>query len=90
MLFNQHYLVFTVHADICPQFWCVIYTAQKTQSWTEFWNSIFKSQNLGVIIAWTPPPFCRGGGVEPPTKFSKRGGLTESQFLEGDCLERGG
>ena len=28
-----------------------------------------------------PPPLCRGG--EPPTKFSKRGGLTEPQLLEG-------
>ena len=26
-----------------------------------------------------------GGGVEPPTKFSKREGFTESQFLEGVC-----
>ena len=31
-----------------------------------------------------------GGGIEPPTKFSKRGGLTGSQFLEGGCRERGG
>ena len=32
------------------------------------------------------PPFMlgggRGGGVEPPTKFSKRGGLTGPQLLE--------
>ena len=34
------------------------------------------------------PPFCRG--VEPPTKFSKRGGLTEPQFLQGGCWEIGG
>ena len=26
-----------------------------------------------------------GGGVEPPTKFSKRGGLIGSQRLEGGC-----
>ena len=32
---------------------------------------------------------CRG--AEPPTKISKKGGgLTGSQFSEGDCLERGG
>ena len=31
-----------------------------------------------------------GGGVEPPTKFSKRGGLTRSQLLERSCWERGG
>ena len=32
----------------------------------------------------------RGGGVEPPAKFSKSGGLIVSQFLEGGCWERGG
>ena len=38
-----------------------------------------------------PPPFFQGEGeVEPPTKFSKRAGLTGSQLLEGDCWERGG
>ena len=26
-----------------------------------------------------------GGGVKPPTKFSKRGGLTGPQLLEGGC-----
>ena len=31
-------------------------------------------------------PFCWGGRVEPPTTFSKVGGLTISQFLEGACL----
>ena len=31
-----------------------------------------------------------GGGVEPPTKFSKRGGLAGPQLLEGGCWERGG
>ena len=35
-----------------------------------------------------PPPFLLLG-VEPPTKFSKRGVLTGSQFLERDCWERG-
>ena len=30
-----------------------------------------------------------GGGVEPPTKFSKRGGLTAPQLLEEGCWERG-
>ena len=27
---------------------------------------------------------------DPPTNFSKRGGLAGSQFLEGGCWERGG
>ena len=31
-----------------------------------------------------------GGGVEPPTKFFKKGSVTGSQFLEGGCWERGG
>ena len=30
----------------------------------------------------TPPPLS-AGGVEPPTKFSKRGGLTGPQLLQG-------
>ena len=30
-----------------------------------------------------------GGEAEPPTKFSKTGGLTESQFLERGSWERG-
>ena len=39
-----------------------------------------------------PPPLSAGGGgIEPPTKFSKRGsGLTGFQLLEGGCWERGG
>ena len=40
------------------------------------------------FILCTPTPFCRG--VEPPTKFSKRGGLTGAQLLEGGCWEIGG
>ena len=30
-----------------------------------------------------------GAGVEPPTKFSKRGGLAGPPFLDGSCWERG-
>ena len=38
-----------------------------------------------------PPLFVGGGRVEPPTKFSKRGGgLTGPQLLKGGCWERGG
>ena len=33
---------------------------------------------------------CHFQNVEHPTKFSKRGGLAGSQFLEGDYWERGG
>ena len=35
------------------------------------------------------PPFFLLGGVEPPTKKKRGGGLTEPQFLEGVCWERG-
>ena len=36
-------------------------------------------------------PLSAGGvGVEPPTKFSKRGGLTRPQFLEGVAGKEGG
>ena len=35
------------------------------------------------------PPCAQGGGVEPPTKFSKRGGLTGSQLLQEGSWERG-
>ena len=42
----------------------------------------------------TPTPFSAGGrgvgGGEPPIKFSKRGGLSGPQLLEGCCWERGG
>ena len=38
----------------------------------------------------TPSAAGRGGGVEPPTKFSKIGALRGSQILEWCCRERGG
>ena len=50
---------------------------------------IISSKNL--VGGSPPPPFCRGwGGVEPPTKFSKRGGrLRWPQLLEGGDFFRG-
>ena len=39
------------------------------------------------IVVCTPPPFCRG--VEPPTKFSERWGLTGPQLLEGVTRKEG-
>ena len=35
-------------------------------------------------------PHLSAEGVELPTKFSKRGGLTGFQFLEEGCWEKGG
>ena len=35
------------------------------------------------------PLYAAGGGDEPPTNFSKRGGLTGPQLLEVDFRERG-
>ena len=32
-----------------------------------------------------PPLYAEVGGVKPPTKFSKRWGLTGPQLLEGGC-----
>ena len=55
-----------------------------------------KLQKLKKIISanaqWAPPLSAGGGGegVEPPTKFSKREGLTGTQLLEEGCWERGG
>ena len=49
---------------------------------------------LCILIHSVHPPHSAGGRggvrVEPPTKFSKSGGLAGSQFLEGGCLETGG
>ena len=42
------------------------------------------------FIVGTPPLSAERGGVEPPTKFSKRGVLTGTQILEGCCWEREG
>ena len=42
--------------------------------------------NINIAISLNPR-FLLGGGGEPPTKFSKRGSLTGSQFLEGGCWE---
>ena len=50
-----------------------------------FWMAL--SIQLIHISGWI---FLLGGRGEPPTKFSKRGGLTEPQFLEGRYWERGG
>ena len=46
-----------------------------------------------LFIVDTPPPPhpLSEGEIEPPTKFSKRGGgLTGLQLLEGGCWQRGG
>ena len=39
-------------------------------------------------IVYTPAPFCRG--VEPPTKFSKKGGLDGSSAFRGELLGKRG
>ena len=55
--------------------------------------------NNYMILSWcapTPPPVSAGGGagrgdgVEPTTKFSKRGRLDRISVFRGGCLERGG
>ena len=61
------------------------------------WN-LDPSNSVFVCEQWVEMGWVRGGhsvhplsavGVEPPTKFSKRGGLTRPQLLEGGCWERG-
>ena len=54
-------------------------TAKNDSKW-------FHNLQKGVC---TPTPFCRRWEVEPPTKFSKRGALTGSQFLEGVTFFQG-
>ena len=44
--------------------------------------------NSETIVCTTPSP-PSAGGIEPLTKFSKRGGLTGPQLSEGGCWERG-
>ena len=52
---------------------------------------MIKQTNLpNVVLIVCTPPFLQGGGGKPPTKFSKRGGLTGPTLLEGGCWERGG
>ena len=58
-------------------------------------NSVFVCVQW-VVCGWVrgghsvhPPPFMLGGGVEPPTKFLKRAGLTGRQLLEEGFWEKG-
>ena len=44
----------------------------------------------GFIVCTSPPPVLLGRGVEPPTKFSKRGSFTGPQPLEGVAGKEGG
>ena len=50
-----------------------------------------KNKKLYIHNVHTPPPFCKGGEVEPLTKFSKwgGGGLTGTQLLEGGTGKEG-
>ena len=53
-------------------------------------------QCRNFCIVYTLPPSAvvvvvgRGGGVEPPTKFSKRGGLDKTSTFGGGCWGREG
>ena len=49
-----------------------------------------KQSSLIHNIVGTPHLSAGGGGVETPTKFSKRGGLTGPQLLEGVAGKEGG
>ena len=45
-----------------------------------------------IVIVCNPPSYSAGGrgGVEPPTKFSKRGGLDRTSVFRGGLLGKGG
>ena len=51
-----------------------------------------KNKKLYIHNVHTHPPFCKGGEVEPLTKFSKWGGgwLDKNSTFRGSCWERGG
>ena len=49
----------------------------------------WKDNGVNKSIVCTPPPFCRGTGVEPPTKFSERGLDRASTFTGGMLGKRG-
>ena len=49
-----------------------------------------ETRQMNPIVCTPPPPTFCWGEVESPTKFSKRGSLTEPQFLEGSCWKKGG
>ena len=51
------------------------------------WSTSTSSPYWTTTQYWISPPL--GWRVEPPTKFSKRGGLTGPQLLEGVCWEWG-
>ena len=55
-------------------------------------NNYYYDIQLYILTLSTCPPFCwgwGGGGFEPPTKFSKRGGLTGPQLWEGVAGKEG-
>ena len=50
---------------------------------------IFIHTYLYIHIIGTPP-FCCRGGDEPPTKFSKKGGLDRTSIFRGRLLAKRG
>ena len=50
-------------------------------------SQVANQLNSNVIVC--TPPLSAGRGVEPPTKFSKRGDLTGPQLLEGVAGKEG-
>ena len=54
------------------------------------YGSIHKKLTSNFHTMWNHHPFLMEEEVETPTKFSKREGLADSQFLEGCCWERVG
>ena len=65
---------------------CVCVCVRSNQSGSKKTHYV---SHVSKLILCTPHPSWQGG-VKPPTKFSKREGLTGSQVLERGCWERGG
>ena len=77
--------------------WCTfklsVIDIQVLLSFFLFWfEKILRLQlyHTNLITVCTHPSFCRGEGVEPPTKFSKRGGLDRASTFRGGLLGKRG
>ena len=74
-LFSRTHITFncTLHSYLC-------HTSQPCMAWDNRTSSC-----IAILAIKRTPPFQQGGGVEPPTKFSKRewGDFTGPQLLGG-------
>ena len=78
--------------NVCNTAFCVLNVNTYNHSPLASHNCNFKVvfQYLIIDNIGCTPLSAGGGRYEPPTRFSERGGLTGSKFLEVGCWERGG